>query len=59
MKSLESILANHPFFENLEDKYLDLITGCASMFGLRPVSLFIGRVMRQIVCMSFGRERWH
>ncbi|MBT3921163.1 MAG: cyclic nucleotide-binding domain-containing protein [Nitrospina sp.] len=30
MKSLESILANHPFFENLEDKYLDLITGCAS-----------------------------
>ena len=30
MKSLESILANHPFFENLEAEYLALITGCAS-----------------------------
>jgi CRP/FNR family transcriptional regulator, cyclic AMP receptor protein len=30
MKSLESILANHPFFENLEPEYLALITGCAS-----------------------------
>jgi len=30
MKSLESILAKHPFFENLETKYLDLVTGCAS-----------------------------
>ncbi|MBC8285561.1 MAG: cyclic nucleotide-binding domain-containing protein [Nitrospinae bacterium] len=30
MKSLESILANHPFFENLEKEYMTLITGCAS-----------------------------
>ena len=30
MKSLESILAHHPFFENLEAKYLALVTGCAS-----------------------------
>ncbi len=30
MKSLESILANHPFFANLEAQYLALVTGCAS-----------------------------
>ncbi len=30
MKSLESILANHPFFKGLEPEYLALITGCAS-----------------------------
>jgi CRP/FNR family cyclic AMP-dependent transcriptional regulator len=30
MKSLESILANHPFFKDLEPEYLSLITGCAS-----------------------------
>jgi CRP/FNR family transcriptional regulator, cyclic AMP receptor protein len=30
MKSLESILANHPFFKDLEPEYLALITGCAS-----------------------------
>ncbi len=30
MKSIESILANHPFFEDLNKEYLELITGCAS-----------------------------
>lgn len=30
MKSLESVLSHHPFFENLEAKYLALVTGCAS-----------------------------
>lgn len=30
MKTLESILIKHPFFENLEDTYLKLITGCAA-----------------------------
>ena len=30
MKSLESILANHPFFKSLEPEYLALITGCAT-----------------------------
>ena len=30
MRSLESILANHPFFENLDPEYLTLVTGCAS-----------------------------
>lgn len=30
MKSLESILASHPFFEKLKPEYRALITGCAS-----------------------------
>ena len=30
MKSLESVLIKHPFFENLEENYLKLMTGCAS-----------------------------
>ena len=30
MKTLESILANHPFFANLKAEYLALVTGCAS-----------------------------
>ncbi|MEK9629469.1 MAG: cyclic nucleotide-binding domain-containing protein [Nitrospinota bacterium] len=30
MRSLESILAKHPFFENLNEEHMALITGCAS-----------------------------
>jgi len=30
METLEPILAAHPFFEGLEPKYMQLITGCAS-----------------------------
>ncbi|MEZ4666360.1 MAG: cyclic nucleotide-binding domain-containing protein [Anaerolineae bacterium] len=30
MKTLESILAKHPFFEGLDNSYLTLLTGCAS-----------------------------
>jgi CRP/FNR family transcriptional regulator, cyclic AMP receptor protein len=30
MQTLELILAGHPFFEGLEQPYLDLITSCAS-----------------------------
>jgi CRP-like cAMP-binding protein len=30
MKTLESLLAQHPFFEGLESRYLELLTGCAS-----------------------------
>lgn len=30
MQTLESILAEHPFFKGLEPRYLQLITGCAS-----------------------------
>jgi CRP-like cAMP-binding protein len=29
MKTLEPILAQHPFFQGLEPRYLELITGCA------------------------------
>ena len=30
MQSLEAILAEHPFFEGLDPRYMPLITGCAS-----------------------------
>lgn len=30
MKTLEPLLAEHPFFKNLEKDYLELIVGCAS-----------------------------
>ena len=30
MKTLEPILKEHPFFKDLESKYLDFIVGCAS-----------------------------
>jgi CRP/FNR family cyclic AMP-dependent transcriptional regulator len=30
MKTLEALLAEHPFFEDLERKYLQIIAGCAS-----------------------------
>ena len=30
MRTLESILAEHPFFKNLEPRYLQLIAGCAT-----------------------------
>jgi len=30
MKTLEPLIAEHPFFKNLEKNYLELIVGCAS-----------------------------
>jgi CRP-like cAMP-binding protein len=30
MQTLEAVLAEHPFFEGLEPRYMQLITGCAS-----------------------------
>jgi CRP/FNR family transcriptional regulator, cyclic AMP receptor protein len=30
MKSLQSIIENHPFFKDLEPHFLELVTGCAS-----------------------------
>lgn len=30
MKNLESVLKEHPFFKDLEERYLELVTGCAS-----------------------------
>ncbi|MGP0566262.1 MULTISPECIES: cyclic nucleotide-binding domain-containing protein [unclassified Nitrospina] len=30
LKTLESILAEHPFFAGLQDKYMKLVIGCAS-----------------------------
>ena len=30
MQTLEAILAEHPFFQGLESRYMELLTGCAS-----------------------------
>jgi CRP-like cAMP-binding protein len=30
MQTLETILAQHPFFEGLDSRYMSLVTGCAS-----------------------------
>lgn len=35
MKTLEPILAKHPFFEKLDERYLELITGCASNMRIK------------------------
>lgn len=35
MKTLEPLLANHPFFAGLSEPYLKLITGCASNMHLK------------------------
>jgi CRP-like cAMP-binding protein len=35
MKTLEPLLAKHPFFEGLEQPYVELITGCASNIRIK------------------------
>jgi CRP-like cAMP-binding protein len=39
MKTLESIVAQHPFFNGLAQPYLTLITGCASNVVIKPGEL--------------------
>lgn len=39
MKTLEPILAKHPFFKGLDQPYLELITGCASNIRLKTGEL--------------------
>jgi CRP/FNR family transcriptional regulator, cyclic AMP receptor protein len=36
MTTLEPILAKHPFFESLDEHYLNIITGCASNVRFKP-----------------------
>jgi len=36
MKTLEPLLAEHPFFKNLDKSYLELIVGCASNVRFEP-----------------------
>ncbi|MBL8132191.1 MAG: cyclic nucleotide-binding domain-containing protein [Anaerolineae bacterium] len=39
MHTLEPILAKHPFFEGLDKRYLELLTGCASNVVFKPDTL--------------------
>ena len=36
MKTLESILAEHPFFNGLDPKYLSIVVGCATNVRFEP-----------------------
>jgi CRP/FNR family cyclic AMP-dependent transcriptional regulator len=36
METLERILGEHPFFQNLDEPYLQLVTGCASNVRFEP-----------------------
>jgi CRP/FNR family cyclic AMP-dependent transcriptional regulator len=36
MENLERIIAEHPFFEGLEDSYMNLVVGCASNVRFKP-----------------------
>lgn len=36
METLERIIAEHPFFEGLEDSYMSLVVGCASNVRFKP-----------------------
>lgn len=36
MESLERVLAQHPFLEGLPDRYLEVMTGCASQVRFEP-----------------------
>lgn len=36
METLERIIAEHPFFEGLEDNYMSLVVGCASNVRFKP-----------------------
>ena len=36
METLQGILADHPFFAGMPDRYLELITGCASNVRIEP-----------------------
>jgi CRP-like cAMP-binding protein len=36
MENLERVLAQHPFLQGLPEKYLDLMTGCASQVRWNP-----------------------
>ncbi len=36
METLERIIAEHPFFEGLEESYMSLVVGCASNVRFKP-----------------------
>ena len=43
MQTLEAILAEHPFFEGFEPRYMQLITGCASNVRFKPGTISFAR----------------
>ena len=58
MKSLESILAKHPFFENLNEEYMSLVTGCASNARFNSGEFIYRHDEEANIFLLFERERW-
>src|SRR5229473_428313 len=71
MRTLESILVEHPFFKGLQPQYLQLITGCASnvRFNAGTYMLREGEQASQFYLIRHGKVvgwswlfppyRWH
>ncbi len=57
MRSLETILAEHPFFENLDKRHLEVITGCASNVTFKEGELIFreGEEANQFYLIREGR----
>ena len=57
METLETIVAQHPFFKDLEGRYLPLIVGCASNVRF-PAGAFVlrqGEEAQQFYLLRYGR----
>jgi CRP/FNR family transcriptional regulator, cyclic AMP receptor protein len=57
METLEAILAQHPFFDRLEQRYLDLLVGCASnvRFDARQFILREGEEANHFYLIRHGK----
>ena len=59
MKTLEGILAKHPFFEGLEPRYMELLTGCASNMRFKAGDIIFreGEAAQQFFVVREGLVR--
>jgi CRP-like cAMP-binding protein len=59
MKTLEGILAKHPFFEGLEPRYMELLTGCASNMRFKAGDIIFreGEAAQQFFVIREGMVR--
>ncbi len=57
METLERILAEHPFFKDLSEPYLQLVTGCASNVRFEPEKFIFreGEEANQFYLIRQGR----
>jgi CRP/FNR family transcriptional regulator, cyclic AMP receptor protein len=60
MRTLEPILAKHPFFQGFEPRYMQLITGCASnvRFPAGTTIFMKGSQLRHSILFARGKLPW-